>query len=246
MQDKLLEELLKSASETQSVLGFEEEDKKLAPLLDEINLIEDHAIRFYVRSVLLDHPTFWVGPASIKHHPPDEKGPGGNVLHAKRVARVAEILCDSQERSSYEKDIVIAAALLHDLTKLVKTPDGEWEIDKMHPYTVEAYVKQVFQRDNDLYNEVTRSTTLYLDDEIEALILRLVRCHLGIWSPVPETIPVTTLDWMLHWADNIASKLHYIVDGPDYRVERWILDEHDKPEVSETPSSADKDGSDSS
>jgi hypothetical protein len=47
---------------------------------------------------------------------------------------------------------------------------------------------------------------------------------MGPWSPVPETVPVTYLDMIVHLADNMASKLHYIVDGDNVLKERWILE----------------------
>ena len=39
-----------------------EEDEILAPLLDEINMINDEGIRFFVRSILLKANLFWIIP----------------------------------------------------------------------------------------------------------------------------------------------------------------------------------------
>jgi hypothetical protein len=40
---------------------------------------------------------------------------------------------------------------------------------------------------------------------------------------VPETNPITYLDMIVHLADNIASKVHYVVDGDDVIKERWMF-----------------------
>jgi hypothetical protein len=102
--------------------------------------------------------------------------------------------------------------------------DGEdsFHYDPMHPYTVGRLVKQC-QEDDIKYASESQSSTVFLSEDIVQSILRLVRCHLGPWSPVPETIPITYMDMIVHMADNIASKLHYIVDGENVIEKRWIL-----------------------
>ena len=90
----ILDELL---NEDISFKANEEEDKLLAPLMDEIDLISNQQIKLFVRSVLLQAKTFWKIPSSFsgKYHPVDEHGSGGNVLHTKRVVRVAQVISDS-------------------------------------------------------------------------------------------------------------------------------------------------------
>jgi hypothetical protein len=239
VKDNLLDELLNEEPVSEADTSFfDEEDKVLEPLLDEINLIQDQAIRFFVRSVLLRvteyHHGFWEIPASFsgRYHPPDERGIGGNVLHTKRVVRIAELLSESQDRSPTDFDVLIAAALLHDITKGV-WQNGAYIYDPMHPYTVDKVVQACLREDESYTETANRSTTLYIDDDTLALILRLVRCHLGLWSPIPETYPLSALDWTLHLADHLASKLHILIDGRNYDMRRWVLDDSDpKPEIS--------------
>ena len=104
--------------------------------------------------------------------------------------------------------------------------DGEdsFHYDPMHPYTVGKFVKKC-QEDDKKYASESQSSTLFISEEITQGILRLVRCHLGPWSPIPETIPITYMDMIVHMADNVASKLHYIVDGDNIIVERWKINE---------------------
>jgi hypothetical protein len=211
----ILDELL---NEDVSFKPNEEEDKLLTPLMEEINLISSQQIRLFVRSVLLQAKTFWKIPSSFsgKYHPADEHDSGGNVLHTKRVVKVSKVICDSYGLLAHEKDIVYAACLLHDVTKGIAHDDSKEDFfyDPMHPYTVGAFVKKC--QDNDKkYGSESASSTLFLDEETVQSILRLVRCHLGPWSPIPETVPSTYMDMIVHLSDNVASKLHTIVEISD-------------------------------
>ncbi len=201
-----------------------QEDEVLNPLLDEIILIEDDAIRSFVRSILLKSGIFWEIPSSFsgKYHPPDEHGFGGNVLHTKRVVRVARIMCDSYSLSSEETDVIIAACLLHDITKGIESEkNGMFQYDPMHPYTVGTLITDCINYDKDYAND-SQSSSLFISEESIQSILRLVRCHLGPWSPVPETYPITYMDYIVHISDNIASKLHQVIKDSELFNEKWI------------------------
>lgn len=222
-KNKILDDILEQ-SVVSSMLA--EEDQLLAPLLDEIGLIVSEPIRLFVRSVLLRADSFWKIPSSFsgKYHPPDEHNEGGNVLHTKRTVRTAKIICESHSLPQEEVDVVIAACLLHDITKGKLCEDGSFSYDPMHPYTVGKFVK-FCQEDDKKYASDMNSSTLFLSEEDVQTILRLVRCHLGPWSPVPETLPITYLDQIVHIADNVASKLHIIVDGEKVQNSRWKKDD---------------------
>ncbi|MFZ4104936.1 HD domain-containing protein [Flavobacterium sp.] len=211
-EKSILDELLKD------VITFkanEEEDKILAPLLEEINLISNQQIKLFIRSVLLKAKTFWEIPSSFsgKYHPADEHGPGGNALHTKRVVKISVILSDSYALTVEERDIIYAACLIHDITKGRFSDSAEKDLvyDPMHPYTVGEFVKKCQENDKKYGSDIS-SSTLFLEEETVQSILRLVRCHLGPWSPVPETIPISYLEMIVHTSDNIASKLHNIID----------------------------------
>lgn len=201
----------------------EEEDKVLSPLLEEINYIQNPSIKSFVRSVLLQSNSFWNIPSSFsgKYHPMDEHNAGGNVLHTKRVVRASKVISDSYTLSQNERDLVYAACLLHDVTKGVSSSSDEsFVYDPLHPYTVGMFIKKCQENDKKYASE-SGSSTLFIDEETVSSITRLIRCHLGPWSPVPETVPVTYLDVIVHLSDNLASKVHYIVDGDNVVEERW-------------------------
>jgi len=222
MSSNILDDIL---SNNKPSVSKKDEDKILSPILEEINYIFDESIKSFVRSILIRASSFWTIPSSFsgKYHPSDEHNAGGNVLHTKRVVRAAKIMSESYSLGREDTDVILAACILHDLTKGIKLQgEDSFHYDPMHPYTVGSFVKKC-QEDDKRYASESQSSTLYLSEDAVQAILRLVRCHLGPWSPVPETVPITYMDMIVHMADNIASKLHYVVDGDNVVKERWNI-----------------------
>ena len=204
-------------------ISIEEEAVILKPLSEEIDLIINDVIKSFVKSILIRSNSFWEIPSSFsgKYHPPDEHNAGGNVLHTKRVVRVASILCDSYSLSEDERDIIIAACLLHDITKGISSEDlSSFNYDPMHPYTVGNFISKCQAHDKEYGND-SQSTSLFIAEDVAQTILRLVRCHLGPWSPVPETCPITYMDYIVHIADNVASKIHNVIEDSELMNEQW-------------------------
>lgn len=85
---------------------------------------------------------FWEIPASKKHHHPDERKPGGLVLHVKRLAVLTDNLAHLYDLSDVERDILIAACILHDSFARGVPPDIRPYSDPMHPYHVEHQFPQ--------------------------------------------------------------------------------------------------------
>lgn len=91
---------------------------------DEINCIANTQIKNKLVSLLQILPTeFWWISASRRHHPVDERGMCGGLIHAKRTARVAIDLCQAYDLNQSDKDLVIAACLLHDGLNCQQTPN---------------------------------------------------------------------------------------------------------------------------
>jgi len=223
MSKSILDDLLIQKNES---VSLKEENDILFPLLKEIDLISDDAIKSFVRSVLVRADIFWKIPSSFsgKYHPADEHNEGGNVLHTKRVIRIAMIMAGSYSLSTEETDIVLAACLLHDLCKGIPSKDDEsFHYDPMHPYTVGKFISHCQNDDKKFANE-SQSSTLFVGEEIVQSILRIVRCHLGPWSPVPETFPITYLDYIVHLSDNIASKIHTVIEDSELINPKWRKD----------------------
>ena len=219
MAKNILDEILKQ--DISNVVA--NEDSVLQKLLDEINLIQDDGIASFVRSILLKSESFWIIPSSFsgKYHPGDEHGPGGNVIHTKRVVRIARIMGESYALTQDEMDMITAACILHDVTKgTTSNNDESFAYDPMHPYTVGKFVSKCQSMDKEFGNDA-QSTSLFISEEAIQTILRLVRCHLGPWSPIPETYPITYMDYIVHLADNIASKIHLVIEDSELINERW-------------------------
>ncbi len=219
-KEPILDDILNKEKDS---ISIGEENSILQPIIEELDMISDDHIKSFVKSILLRADSFWTIPSSFsgKYHPADEHNEGGNLLHTKRVVRAASVISDSYSLSTEEKDIVFAACLLHDVTKGIQDADSKYfHYDPMHPYTVGKLVKKCQEYDKKYAGE-SQSSTLFISEETVQSILRLVRCHLGPWSPVPETVPITYLDMIVHLADNVASKLHYLVDGKNVVEERW-------------------------
>ena len=62
---------------------------------------------------------FWEKASSStgKYHKVDENQPGGQVVHTLRVCLVVEHLVRMDELTEMERDILLAAAILHDICK---------------------------------------------------------------------------------------------------------------------------------
>lgn len=208
---KLLDNFL--LAEGVSEQEFHAENKKIQGLLEEISLIRSQAIQYFVRSMLLRAEEFWAAPADdrVGVFPEDEYESGGLVLHTKRCVRAVVILADAYGLEENEKDLVIAAAILHDITKAAYS-ESAYDFDPMHPYTVDAFLRSV-QADDKIFGDESKSTVMYLEEDTIAQIMRLIRCHLGLYSPVPETIPITNTDMVVHLADLMAMNLEKIMYG---------------------------------
>lgn len=199
-EKNLLDELLSETTQSNKDVNSKIKPDIIKPLSDEISLIQDSSVRDFV-SVCLSSidSAFWSAPmpSDGQERPSDEKLLGGIVLHTKRVTRIVSLMCEAQERSFFERDLMLAAAILHDTTKAI-TNGEEFIYDSMHAYTLDSFA-------------LAQSDILEL--EFIHQILRLVRTHLGVWSPIPETIPVTSLEWSLHLADYISSKMDWVLHG---------------------------------
>lgn len=199
-------------------------DVNIMELEPEIELISDPNVKKFVRYLLKNAPSFWEAPGSheIGVHPPDEHDIGGLVLHTKRVVRAAIFLAFSIEiENQYDYDCLLAAAILHDIAKYIfDEKTAEVVFDPFHPYAVDRFVG--WARKESINLGSASDNAVEIDMEHLHLILRLIRCSHGIWSEIPETIPTSDLEKVLHQADLVASNLHIIADGDGVKEGRWI------------------------
>jgi len=214
-----IESLSESFLKNTIINDSDDGDIDISYLEPEIELINDPHIKTFVRFLLKNAIPFWRAPASLSPgvHPQDEEGELGLALHTKRVVRICMLLIDTiQLDQPLSMDYLIASALLHDVTKFCLDVDKQELIyDPMHPYTVDKYADWA-RLESASRTSGQEDNALEIDDESLAVIMRIIRCSHGIWSPIPETIPIGILEKTLHEADLMAANLHYIVDGPKH------------------------------
>jgi hypothetical protein len=151
--------------------------------------------------------------SSGKHHPPDERGEGGWLLHARRVFRVVDDLARSFELTMFERDILYASALLHDLLQY-----GEGPYQPGSPTVAEHPIL------------IARALHNKVDDYYHCIktVADVIQFHSGIWGPAWDS-PYTDLaaayrrdvvsdnhfqklPAIIHLADYIASREHIVVE----------------------------------
>jgi hypothetical protein len=154
----------------------------------ELALIADDELKVKVIKILtLDvadrHST---EPASStgKYHPDFASGIGGLVRHTKAVVGITEELC--RARPDLNHDVLIAAAILHDMRKYIG---------------VDPFTK---------HDHPTAMAALCYQNNMP-MVGRLIESHMGRWttaknSSVELPKPDKDDEWLLHYADYIASR----------------------------------------
>jgi len=173
--------------------------------LPELAEITDAGLRGFVEGVLARAPVyFWSVPASTtgRFHPPDEWLPGGLVLHTRRVARVALEIARGWKLSYEQKNILVAAALLHDVCKYGPGPRERGELYGEHCEAGSRLVLSVPAADG-----IPRQ-----------LIAGLVYHHMGPFGPgawTPEER--TPLELALFTSDYLAARPDLFANGTGRR-----------------------------
>lgn len=162
-------------------------------LRNEIAQIDDLDISSFVTSTLKNdvNPVHAWKPASStgKYHPKFALGEGGLIRHVKVVVQNVIEFIKATPPLAYEKDTLIAAAILHDMWKYPVGRDNEFTSFD-HPKLGGDYCKKHG------YPEIGR----------------LITAHQGIWitnrnMPGFENEQPRKFDeWALHYADLLASR----------------------------------------
>lgn len=224
--------LVESILDDEGVHNFAKEDEVLAPLSLELGLINDDGILDFTRSILMKMPEeFWALPNLSDEHPPDEAEEGGNIKHIRRMVRCAAQMSVAQEVEQHDRDILISASILHTTPQVLNREDNPTKHETFHQtfhqYAIDGLFRWAREEDDKSATDV-KSSTLWMDEEQLARVARLIRVQDGIWSPIPETIPLTNLEWIMHLSELLSTNLAYLIDGNDICDWRW-----DPPEEEE-------------
>lgn len=158
-------------------------------LNQEVMLVENPTYRAALKAILqspsMVDPDFLIMPASLGyHHPLDERGEGGLLLHTRRVLKIANIIlegCPDDTDYQVDKDAVRMACILHDAARPVSRLD--------HPSVMAKAILLM---------------TWYDPDNIPK-IANMVKRHMGKWG---VELPQSREDWLVHIADNLAAKYY--------------------------------------
>ena len=151
----------------------------------------------FAKSLLIEADDYFykiAASTSGKYHPQFDLGDGGLVRHTRCVAFFAKSLAESLNLSSHEKNLLIVAAIAHDIKKLGN--GGSKHTVNDHPQIAAEFVREI----SDKYANL-------ISIEDREIIAGCVKSHMGKWStqygmPMPET----ELEKALQAADYIASR----------------------------------------
>lgn len=167
----------------------------------ELKLIDNSGIRRIVETTLQFAPDyFWTAPSSSsgKYHPIDELWEGGLVIHVKKAVKIGYDLCRAFDLSLINRDVVVAALILHDICKF-GYPENTGHLVNGHGYLV----ANVMRKAKVISGEVPT------DDIIQ--ILNLISTYMGKWD-VPYECPEEKMRLIFHLADYIASRRYIGVE----------------------------------
>ena len=180
------------------------EEQKIASFQSEIDCIKNQTIREGLIKMLckLVPDYFWEVAASStgKYHPKYALGDGGLYRHTLAATRIAIGMFPLTKYTDDEKDLIIAALILHDSFKHGPLYSKYTKAD--HPVIAAAQVKTFGQ----LW--LSEEWTDELGSELASLILT----HMGQWNTDWKTKkeimprPTTSMQKYVHMCDYLASR----------------------------------------
>lgn len=189
---------------------------KIKVFSHELNLIQNPNIRAFTEKCIEQTPDyFYTVPASStgKYHPEYSLGDGGLIRHTKAVCYFANELLglehNKEKFTADERDMIIAAAILHDSYKYGDVKDK---------YTIADHA--AFAAKKISANE----------SELASRIADLVLTHMGEWNVdkngkelAPK--PTSVTQKFLHECDYLASRKRIAVDfGDNYYAGLSVID----------------------
>lgn len=179
--------------------------EKLNLFKNELNDIKNDNLREFACHLILNAPEyFFTVPASSsnKYHPYFANEVGGLVKHTRCVIFFAECNAESFNFNEHQKDLIIIAALAHDIKKQGNDNVGRYTVHE-HPELASSYIMDMQKNFHHLIS---------VDDA--QIIADAILCHMGKWAHYSEYIkgkksyplPVTLIEYALQSADYIASR----------------------------------------
>ena len=194
-------------------------EDRLKLFVNELNDITEENLRKFAEELIANADEYFFTVAastSGKYHPQFDLGEGGLVRHTRCVVFFAECEAISRMFTEHETNMLIVAAIAHDIKKL-GDGKGKHTVDD-HPRFAAEYI-----------NDTNKITKLLTADD-ENIIAAMVYSHMGKWGHEKGLpLPVTGLETALQAADYIASRKELL--GFDFRPTEKV----DIPKVEITP-----------
>ena len=182
---------------------------KLAMFYKEINdIVDDDLRKLAIEVIACADDYFFTIPASStgKNHPPFALGEGGLVRHTKCVVYMVKCLCELFDIDEYKRDMLIVAALAHDIKKQGDCKEGLGYTVHEHPLLAARYVCGVyFSMD---------ASEILIPHNVMKTIVNTIQSHMGKWGADPKFIgdkkplpmPESDCAKILQAADYLASR----------------------------------------
>lgn len=181
-------------------------NEKSAIFADELNLINNHALRGFISRALDNAPDYFfeMGASSTgKYHPAYTLGKGGLIRHTKAAVAIAASLMglEMYAHIKAEWDYIIAALIMHDSCKKGYPNESEYTtID--HPLAASRFIIECMNKEQPA------------DDAFQFIIGKvcaLIDSHMGQWTTdrdgreiLPK--PRSAAQKFVHMCDYLASR----------------------------------------
>ena len=177
--------------------------ERLELFKDEINYIKDERVKkslIHMINVLPDYFFIVAASSTGKYHPEYALGEAGLLRHSKAAMRIGyELLSNpaiGDKYTSIEKDLMLAALLIHDGLKLGNPEEKYTRFD--HPILMAELLEQ-------------EKANLEISDDERKLMEDVIMTHMGVWTTdyngneVLEK-PKTKYQNFVHMCDFLASR----------------------------------------
>lgn len=183
---------------------------------EELSWIVSDDIRIFTERAVNQLPDYFFRVAASstgKYHPEYALGPGGLVRHTKAAVKIAKELLNLEMYGRYsqvEKDLIIAALILHDgwkhgQEKCEEITEKSYTVAE-HPVLCADWAMRLNEEHD------------CLDEEEMAVLHGAIASHMGQWNTdyrskkaiLPK--PVTAIQKFVHQCDYLASRRWLIID----------------------------------
>ena len=114
-------------------------------LMEQVEKIKTEDVKQFTKDVLMKAPeVFWVKPSSFNHHHPDERLPGGGVLHTVRVSKIFELVCINTNLPQRKIDVGKSASLIHDVMKYGEDGKAAYILTNDHAFLAGVWLRREF------------------------------------------------------------------------------------------------------